>query len=71
MLYPRARRDYGEAPMEPAQVERLLTLIEGIHGLVARVETRLEELKRETDLQRETLDGILVNMMEIVDRTRD
>ena len=56
--------------MEPVQVEKLLGLMEGIHHLLERVESRLEELKRQTDLQRETLDGILVNLMEVVDQKR-
>lgn len=59
-----------EATMEPVQVDRLLGLVEGIHGLLERVEARLEELKRETGLQRETLDSILVNLMELVDQGR-
>ena len=51
------------------QEEGIVSWLERIHGVLERIEQRLEELGRETDLQRETLDGVLVNMMELVDRT--
>ncbi len=50
--------------------DRAVELLEGIHEVLERIEARLEELARSTDLQRETLDGLLVNMMELVDRTK-
>jgi hypothetical protein len=54
--------------MNENEVERVLSLLEGMHGLLERIETRLEERSREHDLQRETLDTMLVNLMELVDR---
>ncbi len=54
--------------MDEAHVERVIALLEAMHGLLERIETRLEELSRENDLQRETLDTMLVNLMELVDR---
>jgi hypothetical protein len=54
--------------MNETDVERALSLLEGMHGLLERIEARLEELSRENDLQRETLDTMLVNLMELADR---
>ncbi len=50
--------------------DRAVELLEGIHEVLERIEARMEELARRTDLQRETLDGLLVNVMELVDRTK-
>ena len=36
--------------------------------MLTQIENRLEELQRQMDLQRETLDNVLVNAMEIADR---
>ncbi len=54
--------------MNPEQAEGVLSWLEQIHGLLEKIESRLEELQRQMDLQRETLDNVLVNSMEIADR---
>lgn len=50
--------------------EVLLPTLDRIHGLLERIEARLEQLTRQTDLQRETLDSILLNAMEISDQCK-
>ena len=55
--------------MNPEQTEEVLLWLERIHGLLSKIENRLEELERQVDLQRETVDSVLVNAMEIADRT--
>ncbi|MGH7542116.1 MAG: hypothetical protein ACRELC_14070 [Gemmatimonadota bacterium] len=50
--------------------ERIVRLLERIHEALERIEERLEMLTRQTDLQRETLDVLLANMMELVDQGR-
>ncbi len=54
--------------MNPEQADGVLLWLERIHEVLDRVESRLEELQRQMDLQRETLDNVLVNAMEIADR---
>lgn len=54
--------------MNPEQAEGVLSWLERIHELLDKIESRLEELQRQMDLQRETLDNVLVNSMEIADR---
>ena len=54
--------------MSPEQAEGILSWLERIHELLGRIESRLEETGRQMDLQRETLDSVLVNSMEIADR---
>lgn len=54
--------------MNPDQAEGILSWLERIHEVLDRTESRLEELQRQMDLQRETLDNVLVNAMEIADR---
>jgi hypothetical protein len=55
--------------VNPEQTEEVLLWLERIHGLLGKIENRLEELERQMDLQRETVDSVLVNAMEIADRT--
>ena len=50
--------------------QELLAWLEKIHGLLERMDGRLAQLTRQTDLQRETLDSVLVNTMEAVDRMK-
>jgi hypothetical protein len=54
--------------VNPEQADGVLLWLERIHEVLDRVESRLEELQRQMDLQRETLDNVLVNAMEIADR---
>lgn len=54
--------------MNPEQAEGVLSWLERIHEVLGKLEVRLEELGRQMDLQRETLDNVLVNVMEIADR---
>ncbi len=54
--------------MNPEQAEGILSWLERIHGVLGKIESRLEEMQRQMDLQRETLDNVLVNSMEIADR---
>lgn len=54
--------------MNPDQAQGVLSWLERIHGVLDKIESRLEELQRQMDLQRETLDNVLVNAMEIADR---
>ncbi|MFQ5890554.1 MAG: hypothetical protein ACE5JR_10950 [Gemmatimonadota bacterium] len=53
--------------MNETQAEKLLRLLQEIHGVLQSVEASLEHLGNQLDLQRETLDGVLVNTMELVD----
>jgi predicted translin family RNA/ssDNA-binding protein len=54
--------------VNPEQAEGTLSWLERIHAVLTQIENRLEELQRQMDLQRETLDNVLVNAMEIADR---
>lgn len=54
--------------MNPEYAEGTLSWLERIHAVLTQIENRLEELQRQMDLQRETLDNVLVNAMEIADR---
>ena len=55
--------------MNPEQTGEVLLWLERIHELLGKIENRLEALERQMDLQRETVDNVLVNAMEIADRT--
>lgn len=48
----------------------MLHLQEKVIELLERIDRNLEHLSTQIDLQRETLDGVLVSAMELVDRTK-
>lgn len=56
--------------MDDSQAVRMIRLQERVIELLERIDQSLEHISTQIDLQRETLDGVLVSAMELVDRAK-